>query len=286
MRLRKVFSLVCSFFLPAFLVSVSGREGPLLDKGPTVHSLISELNACNGKDTFQIAWRIRRQPDWHTYWLHPGDVGVPPSIEWDLPAGVEASPLVFPPPKRVLMGEVAAHGHHNETLFVSEISFSEAFVPKDRLVIRGKAAWLACSQTCLPGFGELELSMPIHTENLKDKSWTGHFLSFQKKLPVPPPDGWQAQAFDDGSKLRIIIPEEPDATIPGIYFFSEGRTVKSDAMQPVRPKNGSWELQMTRSAWSSKSETHLRGLLYRKAGWQGDPTLQFYQVSLPLIKRE
>lgn len=285
MWVRKVFSLVVSVLSFFSSISVFGVEGEVLVKGPTQHSLVADVVACNGKDSFEIAWRIRRQSGWHTYWLHPGDVGIPPSIVWELPHGVTASPLTFPAPKRVMMGEVGAHGHHGETLFLSKISFSDSFKPEDKLTLRGKAAWLTCSQTCLPGFGELVLSLPIQPNNQEDREWSARFAKFQTRLPVSPPDGWQALAFDEGSKLRMVLPAEPTASSPGIYFFSEGRTIKSDAMQPVRVKGGKWELQMTRSVWSSKKETHLRGLLYRKAGWQGDPACQFYQVSLPLAKK-
>ena len=41
---------------------------------------------------------------------------------------------------------------------------------------------------------------------------------------------------------------------------------------------------MTRSAWSSKDETRLRGLLYRKYGWGEDPDRKFYLLDLPLQK--
>ncbi len=280
--MRKVLSLIFSVLFLFSLPSVFGVEGDILDKGPTQHSLVADVVACNGKDSFEIAWRIRRQSGWHTYWLHPGDVGIPPSITWELPEGVTTTPLIFPAPKRVMMGEVGAHGHHGETLFLSKISFSDSFTPGDNLTIRGKAAWLTCYQTCLPGFGELVLSLPIQPNNQADPVWSARFAQFRAVLPVSPPDGWQALAYDEGSKLRMVLPAEPTASSPGVYFFSEGRTIKSDAMQPVRVKGGQWELQMTRSAWSSKQETHLRGLLYRKAGWQGDPACQFYQVSLPL----
>ena len=283
--MRKVLSLIFSVHFLFSLPSVFGVEGDILDNGPAQHSLVADVVACNGKDSFEIAWRIRRQSGWHTYWLHPGDVGIPPSITWELPEGVTTTPLIFPAPKRVMMGEVGAHGHHGETLFLSKISFSDSFTPGDNLTIRGKAAWLTCSQTCLPGFGELVLSLPIQPNNQADPVWSARFAQFRAVLPVSPPDGWQALAYDEGSKLRMVLPAEPTASSPGVYFFSEGRTIKSDAMQPVRVKGGQWELQMTRSAWSSKQETHLRGLLYRKAGWQGDPACQFYQVSLPLAKK-
>ena len=55
-----------------------------------------------------VGWHIERDHGWHTYWKHPGDVGIPPQVEWDLPAGCEAGEIVFPPPKRVSMAGISA----------------------------------------------------------------------------------------------------------------------------------------------------------------------------------
>ena len=33
------------------------------------------------------------QPEWHTYWINPGDTGVPTRIAWNLPAGASAGPI-------------------------------------------------------------------------------------------------------------------------------------------------------------------------------------------------
>src|SRR6187200_477241 len=36
---------------------------------------------------------IRHAPHWHTYWKNPGDSGLPTTLEWTLPAGVQAGPI-------------------------------------------------------------------------------------------------------------------------------------------------------------------------------------------------
>ena len=285
MWLRKVLSLIISisgFLLPG--TNFYGAEGDVVVAGPTRHSLTADIDTSDGKSSFSVAWRIRREAGWHTYWLHPGDVGLPPSIEWDLPEGISASPLVFPAPKRVKMGQIGAHGHQDETLFLTRISISESYRPAEQLSLKAKIAWLCCSKTCLPGFANLQLILPVGTEVTTDEKWSKAFVNFRDQLPKSPPSGWEAKAYDEGGKFRLVLPTEVTGTSPGLYFFSEGRSVRSNAMQPVREKNGFWELQMTRSAWSSKDETRLRGLLYRKYGWGEDPDRKFYLLDLPLQK--
>ena len=42
---------------------------------------------------------------------------------------------------------------------------------------------------------------------------------------------------------------------------------------------------MIRSPWSSNDESRLRGLLFRKDGWAGNPAMKFYQIDLPWKNR-
>ncbi len=182
------------------------------------------------------------------------------------------------------MGAVRAHGHHDETLFLSRISIGDSFKAEDEIRIRAKIAWLACSKTCLPGYSEVRLSIPVRGDSVVDPFWSARFEEFRSDLPVPPPPGWAAEAYDEGSRLRLVVPVERSASAPGIYFFCEGRTVRSDALQPVKEKNGKWELRMVRADWSPGNETRLRGLLYRQQGWANDAGRRFYELDLPLRK--
>ena len=44
------------------------------------------------------------QKGWHTYWQNPGDSGLPTTLEWKLPAGVEAGPIEWPAPRVLPVG--------------------------------------------------------------------------------------------------------------------------------------------------------------------------------------
>ena len=280
--MRKIFSLI--FCLVGFGLPVNysfSAEGEIEVTGPIRHSLVSEIEVADAKENIWIAWRIQRDFGWHTYWLHPGDVGVPPSVEWILPEGVTAGPLLFPVPKRVKMGQIGAHGHHDETLFLSELTFSDTYKLTDDLIIKAKVAWLACSKTCLPGYANLTLTIPVGEQTTLDDRWKKAFDDFHKKLPIAPPPEWEVKAYRKGEKFQLVLPDL-GPSFPGLYFFGEGQIVRSNAMQPVRFKNGKWELEMTRSSWSPDRITRLRGLLYRKSGWGLDPNCKFYKLDVPL----
>ena len=280
--MRKIFSLIfCSAGFGLSIVHSFSAESEIEVTGPTRHSLVSEIEVADAKESIWIAWRIQRDFGWHTYWLHPGDVGVPPSVEWILPEGVTAGPLLFPVPKRVKMGQIGAHGHHDETLFLCELTFHDTNKLTDDLIIEAKVAWLACSKTCLPGYANLSLTIPVGEQTKLDDRWKKAFDDFHKKLPIEPPPEWQVKAYRKGEKFLLILPDL-GPSFPGLYFFGEGQIVRSNAMQPVRFKNGNWELEMTRSSWSPEQITRLRGLLYRKSGWGLDSNCKFYKLDVPL----
>ena len=90
----------------------------VLKQGPVSMELVCEQRTVVDGKAFWIGWRMVREKGWHTYWEHPGDVGVPPRIKWSLPDGIRAGELLYSPPQRVKMGKVGAHGNYGETLFL------------------------------------------------------------------------------------------------------------------------------------------------------------------------
>jgi DsbC/DsbD-like thiol-disulfide interchange protein len=49
-------------------------------------------------------------PHWHTYWKNPGDSGSSTTIDWKLPAGVTASDIIWPAPRRFDIGPLIGTG--------------------------------------------------------------------------------------------------------------------------------------------------------------------------------
>ena len=83
--------------------------------------LVFEQKGIVPGEEFWIGWRIIRERGWHTYWKHPGDVGVPPSIKWELPPGFVAGELLYSLPQKVKMATIRANGNYGETLFLTKV---------------------------------------------------------------------------------------------------------------------------------------------------------------------
>src|SRR6516162_3232035 len=72
--------------------------------------LISEVAEVKAGEPFWVALRQTLRPHWHTYWKNPGDSGLPTEINWTLPAGVKADPIVWPVPTLIDVGGVTNYG--------------------------------------------------------------------------------------------------------------------------------------------------------------------------------
>ena len=102
---------------------------------------------------------IRHAPHWHTYWKNPGDSGLPTSLEWTLPAGMQAGPIEWPTPKRLPIGPLVNYGYEGTVLLPVTATVAPDF-RGESLDVRLRADWLVCKEVCIPQSGDFALSIP------------------------------------------------------------------------------------------------------------------------------
>ena len=278
--------------LPAILYA---GQGPLVKNGPVTTRLVSEKSISPQEKTFQLGWWMKREKGWHTYWESPGDVGVPPTIKWNLPDGVVFREMQYAPPQLVKMFKVFAHGHKDETLFICTFDLRRKLNPGEELTLRGKASWLACFTTCLPTYDNLEITIPVEKEPKIDDRWRSYFRDFLKEQPISPPSDWislcNAEIRKDkkGEKEFVIFkfPWDESGPLPTFRFFGEGRFIRSNIFQIPQKHAGAngrglLEISMELSYWRDPKQTQLEGLLYRADGWPSTNS-KFYKISVPIM---
>src|SRR5262249_35102793 len=94
-------------------LAVSPGPGPTPKGSPprVAVSLVSDIVTIHPGSTFWVGVRHRIAPGWHTYWVNPGDSGEPMSIEWSLPPGFTAGPIVWPAPERMPVPPFMSYGY-------------------------------------------------------------------------------------------------------------------------------------------------------------------------------
>ena len=68
-----------------------------------------------------VALRLKMEAGWHTYWRNPGDSGLPTTLAWTLPAGVDAGPIEWPAPQLLPVGPLANFGYEGEVLLLTQL---------------------------------------------------------------------------------------------------------------------------------------------------------------------
>lgn len=106
----------------------------------------------------QTAIRMEHDKGWHSYWINPGEAGLPTTVEWKLPPGWKCGGLQLPAPIRFKTGGLAGFGYEGTVWFPVTLIPPENFTGVARL--DATISWLACSEEgCVPGQAETHLDL-------------------------------------------------------------------------------------------------------------------------------
>src|SRR5215510_15426238 len=116
MMMRRLLVLLLALFAaPAFAQSVVQTENVRAE-------LLADVSAVKPGEPFWVALRQTIRPKWHTYWKNPGESGLPTEINWKLPEGAKAGPIVWPRPHLYDIGGVINYGFKDEAILLVQIT--------------------------------------------------------------------------------------------------------------------------------------------------------------------
>jgi thiol:disulfide interchange protein len=151
--------LLVQGLLAASLLSAQVVDGEHVDA-----ELMPETTHAVPGDTLWTALRLDHAERWHTYWVNPGDAGIPTTVTWTLPEGVSAGNIVWPIPERFdLPGEVVDFGYTGEIFLLVPLQVPADFA-ESTLTASADVKWLECDELCIPGGAVVQLSVPVSAE--------------------------------------------------------------------------------------------------------------------------
>jgi thiol:disulfide interchange protein DsbD len=118
--------------------------------------LLVERETVRPGTTVYLGVRIRLAPGWHTYSNPPGDSGMAPSLTLDVPDGVQAGALEYPPHREFRDAAGTTYGYEREVLLRVPVSVSEDVQEQGSVRIAGTLDYLVCRETCLPQSARLD----------------------------------------------------------------------------------------------------------------------------------
>lgn len=232
------FVVVFALFLTACSVLLAA-DPPA--EHPAKADLIADVAAVQPGQPFHIALRVQMRPDWHIYWIDPGDSGSATQFTFKGPDGWTIEPLPFPTPKKFVMpGEIVNVGYEGTVLFLAKVTPpADARGPAEFSV---DAEWLVCNpELCLPGSGSGRLTLPVSSAALPAnvelfKTWAGQL---PKVIDGPAPAG-----SDAGHEINVPL-SEPAKNVEA--FFSPGKGFVLKGVK-VTPKDQAVHIQFSSKA--------------------------------------
>ena len=258
----KISSFLSLFFLSfSFLLSAEEKESGLSIE------LLSENKVIAVGEPFTVGLRIQHEPEFHTYWRNPGIVGIPTSLEWELPPGYTASDISWPYPEQCTMAGHPCHGFERDVLLLITITPPLSPTPTEALTLKVSATWMCCAQTCHPGSKELSLNIPIASTSHKNSSLALLFQKARQELPKES-EAWQLTSSARTVEGQITLKFKGPSKEKPLYFFSSDGLLSSNQSQSfVADKEGGWALSLQQSELAPAEMETMAGVLHSSSGY-------------------
>ena len=207
--------------------------------------LVAAKTALAPGEPLTVALRLSMEKGWHTYWLNPGDSGLPTTLVWKLPAGLEAGPIEWPAPRVLPVGPLVNYGYEGEVLLLVELTPRRTVTSGEPAVLRARADWLVCKEICIPEGADLELVLPVDKAATADPRWGAPIAAARAALPRPLA-GWQASAEGRGRTIELKLVPPAGATDPGaLQFFSRAESrIEPSGPQTLRRDGAAYVLAL------------------------------------------
>jgi DsbC/DsbD-like thiol-disulfide interchange protein len=161
------------------------------------------------------ALEIDLEPGWKTYWLDPGDAGVPPSLDVSGSRNVATAEMQFPAPHRFDDGYAKWAGYKGPVTFAVNFKLADRSGPT---AIDAKVFLGICQTICVPLQARLHVDAASDPDNADDAATVQAAFD---SLPGPEQPDFGVTLVG-GSKDEVVVeaayPGEPNA----VDFFLAG----------------------------------------------------------------
>jgi DsbC/DsbD-like thiol-disulfide interchange protein/cytochrome c biogenesis protein CcdA len=226
-HLMRFLSLLLAWLLP---LTVAFGESPPLRTDNLDSRLVAAQTAVVPGQQLRVGLWLRHDPEWHTYWLNPGDSGLATRIELELPPGFEAGSIRWPLPERLPAGPLVNFGYSDTVVLPLDITVP-AVIDAASVTLRARADWLICKVECIPGDGEYALTLPVAGAAETDARWAADFARAERRQPVRVAGRAAVSFTDETVELRLPADLDP-APDAGWVFFPATAPVVSNTAEP------------------------------------------------------
>lgn len=275
-RVNACLSLISSLLLlvPTALAEVAAN--------PLKVSLLCDHTTLQAGQTATLGILLQHPPGYHTYWQHPGVVGLATSAVWTLPAGFQTSALQWPAPEKVMMSIHPAQGYKTDTVLLVPLTVA-ANVAAGDYELKVALSWMCCARGCFPGHA-VPFTLHCHVGEKAEISAQNATRFAQARAQLPQLSAaWKSTFRSDDTHITLELQAltakaRAIADLGDIWFFSADGAVDSSAPQRITREKDRLILEMQRFEFGPKNLTHLPGVLRAAKSWDLDSAVPFMAV--------
>ena len=184
----------------------------------TARLISAENGVAPGATTVSAGLDLQLGDGWKTYWRSPGEVGLPPEVEWDQSENVESVELLWPAPKRFTAFGIENFGYADQVVFPLRVELKTPGAPAR---LNAKVNILICSDVCVPQ--NFDLSLPLPAMSGIDRDAADLITKFAKKVPVEGPENGVAieVAAIAGDPAMLTVTARKDRAFEAPDVFPE-----------------------------------------------------------------
>jgi thiol:disulfide interchange protein DsbD len=193
--------------------------------------LVSEHAALVPGARAWLGLRLRHAAHWHSYWINPGDSGLPTRLAWTLPQGWRAGDVAWPAPTRFEVGGLYNFGYDGDVLLPVPLEVPVDAVPGTIARLGVEVRWLVCREECVPGKATLALDAPIAAHAGASPA-AARFAA--ARLALPQPATWTGSARREGERIAITLRGDDLPASGGLDVFARERRVLGNSPPTIR----------------------------------------------------
>uniref|UniRef100_UPI0040477B9A protein-disulfide reductase DsbD family protein n=1 Tax=Yoonia sp. TaxID=2212373 RepID=UPI0040477B9A len=187
--------------------------------------ITAENGVAPGASALSAGLSLKLSEGWKTYWRSPGEVGLPPQIDWSGSTNLASAKILWPAPTRFRAFGIENFGYAKQVTFPFQITLAD---PGKPAILKADVFLLICSDVCVPQDFSLTLDLPAATG--VDQSSADEIAAWSAKVPLDSAAtllNASASLSEDGSALIVafdggtnwskadIFPETSDGTAFG-----------------------------------------------------------------------
>jgi len=259
---------------------------PALDLAPhpVSASLWAERDGIAPGQTFTLGLHLAHAAGWHSYWVVPGDAGLPTRLTWRLPAGIRAGAIQWPAPRRLPIGPLVDYGYEGDALLLTDLQAAADLPPGSEVRIEAHAQWLMCRDVCVPASGDLSLTLPVRPPQASQATAQAPAFELGRRRIPHPLKLAAARATRSGASVTLAFAAPASGLPHRLEFFPlEPGRIEPSAPQTLQAVGTTVRLQLTAAQPIGADFQRLRGVLVADGG-SDEPGGWIGTIEVPLTQ--